>query len=829
MTFRVFCYWDKGYNYMPSMIQKIYDNNKLICEKFKINLVLLDDNNIYKYITPHKKFKTLRANFKSDIIRYYILDKFGGIWLDTDVIIIKNLNILYNSLLKSSKDVILDVEYENKIGCASIIMKVNSVCSNFCVNYINNYLNSNKPLNWNEIGPNTVEKLYIEYKNNIILNKESIVNKGCNFISWRENPGHNKTNWVYPGKIKAKNKADRIMQDINCYYVITWTIYRKNNIKGNLVDFVFKNPQSVFSYLIEKSIVKKQEIKFVNCDEQEWNGIYIEDEINYKDKNTLSYKKDKTHWLYRYNNTWRLACPGVRVYCCLENNTDKNIKVKKIDLSGYIKSNDDSKNILKIPKIYHQTWKNIILPEKEKNNSMIVKKIYRDYDYKLWCDDMIDDFVKSKFAQIYYFFEKLTMIQKVDIVRYLWMYEYGGVYSDLDILFHKKIEFNKYTGVIFIEREWTFPKNNNITTSIHNCIFASIPKHPIWMTLVEEIIVKYNNNIRNVFDLTGPNSISEIITRLKLSTKYKDVTILPGNYLYQKNFSKESNLKLRHVEHLCYGSWKNNNPKTNLNPDYAVMYASTVNIGDDIQTLAAINFLKKKGIVNYTYVDREKLSEYNGKPITLIMNGWFMHNINKFPPSKYITPIFISVHINNEKIIKQNKSYFKKYEPIGCRDQSTVDMFRKNGVNAYFTGCLTLYFDEFEEKNNIKYMVDINTECDYIPDIEIDKKSLKNFIEIKHDINKNLSIKDRMKLASELLEKYKKSKLVITTRLHCILPCRAFNTDSIFIHKNYKNDPRFSGLKDIINGDDKLNDNKKNINRNNLSKIRNFFDNFKIH
>ena len=52
-----------------------------------------------------------------------------------------------------------------------------------------------------------------------------------------------------------------------------------------------------------------------------------------------------------------------------------------------------------------------------------------------------------------------------------------------------------------------------------------------------------------------------------------------------------------------------------------------------------------------------------------------MHNIHKFPPPKKITPVFISVHINQEKLITNNIKYFKNYEPIGCRDNSTVELF----------------------------------------------------------------------------------------------------------------------------------------------------------
>ena len=54
-----------------------------------------------------------------------------------------------------------------------------------------------------------------------------------------------------------------------------------------------------------------------------------------------------------------------------------------------------------------------------------------------------------------------------------------------------------------------------------------------------------------------------------------------------------------------------------------------------------------------------------------------------------------------------------------------------------------------------------------------------------------------------LLENYCKAKMIITTRLHCALPCISFGTDCIFIHKNYYVDGRFKGLESILNGDDK--------------------------
>ena len=110
------------------------------------------------------------------------------------------------------------------------------------------------------------------------------------------------------------------------------------------------------------------------------------------------------------------------------------------------------------------------------------------------------------------------------------------------------------------------------------------------------------------------------------------------------------------------------------------MWASTLNVGDDFQTLAAINLLEKNNINEYTYIDREKLKEYDGEPVHLIANGWYMHDITNFPPSDKITPIFISVYIDNPLIVSNNVKYFKKYEPMQVVEISALKNYLKNMV-----------------------------------------------------------------------------------------------------------------------------------------------------
>ena len=59
----VFQYWGQGFNAMPLFIKIIYKHNLEFCKKNNINLILIDDNNVNNYITPHLRFKTLDYNF----------------------------------------------------------------------------------------------------------------------------------------------------------------------------------------------------------------------------------------------------------------------------------------------------------------------------------------------------------------------------------------------------------------------------------------------------------------------------------------------------------------------------------------------------------------------------------------------------------------------------------------------------------------------------------------------------------------------------------------------------------------------------------------------
>lgn len=253
-----------------------------------------------------------------------------------------------------------------------------------------------------------------------------------------------------------------------------------------------------------------------------------------------------------------------------------------------------------------------------------------------------------------------------------------------------------------------------------------------------------------------------------------------------------------------------------------VVHPNSHNYGDDIQSLAAYRLIYELGNSIDYMLDREKLSKkITDDKIRLITNGWFMEKPDNWPPAKNIDPLFISFHVthnnnaSNLLVNKKNYNYFKKHEPIGCRDYHTVELFNNIGIKAYYSGCITL---TLKRKENIKSnkIVVVDAFNKNLPKKQRQKMfdnlfpdSIQKNIEIinhtHNSIEKNMN--KRLDHASKLLQKYSAAHLVVTSRIHVALPCVALGTPVLFTdvgfnQKNSRN--RFDGIIKYFN---KLNNN----------------------
>jgi len=274
-----------------------------------------------------------------------------------------------------------------------------------------------------------------------------------------------------------------------------------------------------------------------------------------------------------------------------------------------------------------------------------------------------------------------------------------------------------------------------------------------------------------------------------------------------------------------------------------LFYPGSYNIGDDIQSLAARGFLP---IVDYL-VDRDnqqkEIYDLAGRPIgsmdslsspvVLVENGWYDGRLTKFPPHPKIKPFFISFHLNeNEKLFTDPRyqvlqkearmgqrlldtkgggvEYLRHYSPIGTRDEHTLRFMQANDIPAYNSSCLTLTLRPSElgigtqppTRKEI-LVVDANIDESELFHSLVPSEIISQAIFISHGLESLPGPLVKQRIALEFLERYRNAKLVITSRLHCALPCLAFGTPFLFILKRMDEDPRFDKNLKILLGNGK--------------------------
>ncbi len=247
------------------------------------------------------------------------------------------------------------------------------------------------------------------------------------------------------------------------------------------------------------------------------------------------------------------------------------------------------------------------------------------------------------------------------------------------------------------------------------------------------------------------------------------------------------------------------------------------NVGDFIQSLAAKQYLPRVD----KYIDRDNLQEADSDEI-FIANGWYllhekMHQIK----SDNCQVLPISIHINNQNDLNtpKNLKLFNKYGSVGCRDMATMHYLQKAGIDAYFSGCLTLTlsknYSRNENTNNSICLVDLPSQLVLASELNtgIGNLPLNVSIDVRHILQrilknnymqtqilswhqesldvKTFKQKEGFDLAEKTLQQISKASLVITSRLHVALPCLALNVPVILLRQN--KDSRFTGYESFLN------------------------------
>lgn len=177
---------------------------------------------------------------------------------------------------------------------------------------------------------------------------------------------------------------------------------------------------------------------------------------------------------------------------------------------------------MKIPKIIHQVWEGRTEPKMPVRLQILAeswKEKNPDWEYHLWNGDDMDKLVLTFFPEYMPLYRSFPRnVQRWDTIRYMILYVYGGVYTDLDTECFRSIDILCQGESMLFGKE---PPEHNyysgVPLLIGNAFMASEIKCEGWLDILNEISesMSMNYNEHVVLQTTGPLMISRMFPVLK--------------------------------------------------------------------------------------------------------------------------------------------------------------------------------------------------------------------------------------------------------------------------------------------------------------------------
>jgi mannosyltransferase OCH1-like enzyme len=197
---------------------------------------------------------------------------------------------------------------------------------------------------------------------------------------------------------------------------------------------------------------------------------------------------------------------------------------------------NNKKNMTTIPKIIHQIWVGEPLPNSLKELGDTWKEYHPGWEYRLWNECNILSFIIEYFPEYVDFYHSFHYdIQRLDAIRYLILYQTGGMYVDFDYECLENIEFLLYGKTCCFAMEPDIhAKLFNKEMVFNNALMASIPSHLFLKKVIEKVFSKktpYNNIFDKreyVLNTTGPWMLGELYNTFEDKTS---IYLIPAKFV----------------------------------------------------------------------------------------------------------------------------------------------------------------------------------------------------------------------------------------------------------------------------------------------------------
>ncbi|XP_074646497.1 uncharacterized protein LOC141902591 [Tubulanus polymorphus] len=224
-----------------------------------------------------------------------------------------------------------------------------------------------------------------------------------------------------------------------------------------------------------------------------------------------------------------------------------------------------------------------------------------DWEYWFWSDALAEEFVRKRFPNYLHMYKNYPKaINRADAIRYFILYEFGGVYADIDMQSLRPLDELLDFHTFLIPED--HPVHTNVVFHLNriplNALMMSVPKHPIIKSVILHLAEFAKQ--KNVLWVAGPMMFENVLTK------------------YEKTLASRTNVSL--CDSIYLADWQQFIPQHSKNPP-------------------DIKFFRNKCKRIHTPKHREqcvilKQRKFIPKPI---------------PPSAYTTHMFAHVHISKVK------------------------------------------------------------------------------------------------------------------------------------------------------------------------------------
>ncbi|KAK3590014.1 hypothetical protein CHS0354_041039 [Potamilus streckersoni] len=193
-------------------------------------------------------------------------------------------------------------------------------------------------------------------------------------------------------------------------------------------------------------------------------------------------------------------------------NIEARLKISSLDILPIDVTSEESlpnHGQFRIQRIIHQTWKNRTIPGSFQPWMRSFWKNHPDWEYHFWTDEASKKIIQETHSYLLPYFGNYSKpIFRADAIRYVLLYEFGGVYADIDMKSLRPLDpfIRKYSCFIGQEPHEHPIIQSNFDGLACNAFMACKKGHPFMKQLIESLPSFYH--FPNMLAATGPHFVT---------------------------------------------------------------------------------------------------------------------------------------------------------------------------------------------------------------------------------------------------------------------------------------------------------------------------------